>query len=215
MILVTGGTGMVGGDIVRMLSQQGVAARAMTRNPQKVPNLPGITWVTGDLAKPDIARRIRGRGHVIPCFEYWRRHGGAAAQRHRGSTGRRDHAYREAVGIRRHGPLVSADLPLALSDRAGDAGIGNGLDHSSTSPFHAEPADPDPIHHQRRRGLFGFGRRFDPLHRCPRHRRGRRRHTYSTWTSGPDIRGYRQRGAVLPSGNRNHQQYDWQAAPLY
>lgn len=53
MILVTGGTGMVGGDIVRTLSQQGVAARAMTRNPQKVPNLPGITWVTGDLAKPE------------------------------------------------------------------------------------------------------------------------------------------------------------------
>jgi len=53
MILVTGGTGMVGGDIVRMLSQQGVAARALVRNPQKAPKLPGITWVTGDLSKPE------------------------------------------------------------------------------------------------------------------------------------------------------------------
>ena len=53
MLLVTGGTGMVGGDIVRMLSQQGVAARALTRNPQKAPKLPGITWVAGDLAKPE------------------------------------------------------------------------------------------------------------------------------------------------------------------
>ncbi len=53
MILVTGGTGMVGGEIVRLLSQDGIAARALTRNPQKAPNLPGITWATGDLAKPE------------------------------------------------------------------------------------------------------------------------------------------------------------------
>ena len=53
MILVTGGTGMVGGEIVRLLSQQGVAARAVVRNPQKAQDLPGITWVTGDMAKPE------------------------------------------------------------------------------------------------------------------------------------------------------------------
>jgi uncharacterized protein YbjT (DUF2867 family) len=35
MIFVTGGTGMVGGDIVRLQSQQGVAARALVRNPRK------------------------------------------------------------------------------------------------------------------------------------------------------------------------------------
>ena len=34
-------------------SQQGVAARALVRNPQRAQNLPGITWVTGDLAKPE------------------------------------------------------------------------------------------------------------------------------------------------------------------
>jgi uncharacterized protein YbjT (DUF2867 family) len=34
-------------------SEQGVAARALVRNPQKAQNLPGITWVTGDLAKPE------------------------------------------------------------------------------------------------------------------------------------------------------------------
>jgi len=53
MILVTGATGLVGRDIVRLLSQQGVAARALVRNPQKKRDLPGITWVTGDLAKPE------------------------------------------------------------------------------------------------------------------------------------------------------------------
>jgi nucleoside-diphosphate-sugar epimerase len=43
---------MVGGEIVRTLSQQGIPARALTRNSQTAPNLPGITCVTGDLAKP-------------------------------------------------------------------------------------------------------------------------------------------------------------------
>jgi len=53
MILVTGATGLVGRDIVQLLSQQGFAARALIRNRQKVRDLPGITWVTGDLAKPE------------------------------------------------------------------------------------------------------------------------------------------------------------------
>ena len=53
MILVTGGTGMVGGEIVRLLSQQGVAARALVRNPSKAQKLSGITWVAGDLSKPE------------------------------------------------------------------------------------------------------------------------------------------------------------------
>src|SRR5262249_32768899 len=43
--LLTGGTGMVGGEIVQLLSQDGTPARALTRNPQKARNLPGITWV--------------------------------------------------------------------------------------------------------------------------------------------------------------------------
>jgi uncharacterized protein YbjT (DUF2867 family) len=53
MIFVTGGTGMVGGEIVRLLSQNGTAARALVRNPKNAKNLPVITWVTGDLAKPE------------------------------------------------------------------------------------------------------------------------------------------------------------------
>jgi uncharacterized protein YbjT (DUF2867 family) len=53
MIFVTGGTGMVGGEIVRLLSQNGTAARALVRNPKNAKNLPVITWVTGDLGKPE------------------------------------------------------------------------------------------------------------------------------------------------------------------
>ena len=53
MILVTGGTGLIGSEVLRLLSQSGVAACALTRNPQKAKTMPGITWVAGDLAKPD------------------------------------------------------------------------------------------------------------------------------------------------------------------
>jgi len=53
MVFVTGGTGAVGSELLRLLSQAGVATRALTRNPQKAPALPGITWVGGDLAKPE------------------------------------------------------------------------------------------------------------------------------------------------------------------
>ena len=53
MILVTGGTGSIGSELLRLLSQSGVSARALTRSPQKAQKLPGIEWVTGDLAKPE------------------------------------------------------------------------------------------------------------------------------------------------------------------
>jgi uncharacterized protein YbjT (DUF2867 family) len=60
MVLVTGGTGAVGSELLRLLSQAGVATRALTRNPQKAPTLPGITWVAGDLARPET---------LTPAFE--------------------------------------------------------------------------------------------------------------------------------------------------
>ena len=53
MILVTGGTGAIGSELLRLLSQAGVPARALTRSVQKAQNLPGVTWVVGDLARPE------------------------------------------------------------------------------------------------------------------------------------------------------------------
>jgi uncharacterized protein YbjT (DUF2867 family) len=50
MILVTGG---IGSELLRLLSQAGVGARALVRNPQRAQKLPGITWVAGDLSKPE------------------------------------------------------------------------------------------------------------------------------------------------------------------
>jgi len=53
MILVTGGTGLIGGEVLRRLSERGVPARALTRDRKKAHNMPGITWVAGDLGKPE------------------------------------------------------------------------------------------------------------------------------------------------------------------
>ena len=52
MILVTGSTGLIGSEVVRLLSRAGVRARALVRSPSSQPDLPGITRVIGDLAKP-------------------------------------------------------------------------------------------------------------------------------------------------------------------
>src|SRR5678815_239991 len=53
MILVTGGTGAIGSELLRLLSEAGVPARALVRNPDKAKKLPHITWVVGDLARPE------------------------------------------------------------------------------------------------------------------------------------------------------------------
>jgi uncharacterized protein YbjT (DUF2867 family) len=53
MILVTGGTGGIGSELLRLLSQAGIPARALTRDLEKAQTRPGITWVAGDLARPE------------------------------------------------------------------------------------------------------------------------------------------------------------------
>jgi uncharacterized protein YbjT (DUF2867 family) len=53
MILVTGGTGLIGGEVLRRLSDAGVPARALTRNLKKAHTMPGVAWVPGDLGKPE------------------------------------------------------------------------------------------------------------------------------------------------------------------
>ncbi len=53
MILMTGSTGYIGSEVVRLLSQAGVPARALARNPDRGQKLPGITWVAGDLTRPE------------------------------------------------------------------------------------------------------------------------------------------------------------------
>jgi len=53
MILVTGSTGLIGSEVLRRLSQAGVPARALTRDMKKARQMPVVTWVGGDLGKPE------------------------------------------------------------------------------------------------------------------------------------------------------------------
>jgi len=53
MILVTGGTSLIGSEVLRLLSRAGVPARGLVQNPSRAQALPGITWIQGDLAKPE------------------------------------------------------------------------------------------------------------------------------------------------------------------
>src|SRR4051794_27194186 len=53
MILVTGGTGLIGSAVVRLLSLASVPAPVLVRNPRRGQALPGITWIVGDLAEPE------------------------------------------------------------------------------------------------------------------------------------------------------------------
>ena len=53
MILITGSTGLIGSEVLRRLSQAGIPARALTRDMKKAQKMPGVTWVAGDLGKPE------------------------------------------------------------------------------------------------------------------------------------------------------------------
>jgi uncharacterized protein YbjT (DUF2867 family) len=58
-ILVTGGTGTVGSQVVRELLSRGAQVRVLTRDPAKAHKLPvGVKAVTGDLAKVETVRRV-------------------------------------------------------------------------------------------------------------------------------------------------------------
>ncbi len=60
MILVTGGTGSIGGELLRLLSARGESVRALSRRPDRGEPLAGVEWVEGDLADraglPDLLR---------------------------------------------------------------------------------------------------------------------------------------------------------------
>ncbi|KAB8191869.1 NAD(P)H-binding protein [Nonomuraea phyllanthi] len=61
MILVTGATGTVGAEVVRLLARRGERVRAMTREPSKGAALPGVDVVRGDFDDPgSLAGAARG-----------------------------------------------------------------------------------------------------------------------------------------------------------
>ena len=64
VILVTGATGLNGGELLRRLSSRGVPVRALVRNParaQAISSLPGVEVVAGDMSRPEtLSAPLRG-----------------------------------------------------------------------------------------------------------------------------------------------------------
>lgn len=50
MIIVTGATGTIGSELIRLLAADGRRVRALSRNPPDRPSIAGIEWVRADLA---------------------------------------------------------------------------------------------------------------------------------------------------------------------
>jgi uncharacterized protein YbjT (DUF2867 family) len=66
MILMTGATGTIGREAVRLLAAGGERVRAMTRTPAKVDPLPGVEVVRGDLDdRESLARAAIGAETVF------------------------------------------------------------------------------------------------------------------------------------------------------
>lgn len=73
---ITGGTGFVGANLIRLLLQQGYEIRALVRPSSLLDNLTGLDLeiVRGDLHDPDLCQQMRGCGvlfHVAAQYSLW------------------------------------------------------------------------------------------------------------------------------------------------
>jgi len=61
MIVVTGVTGTIDRRVLHILSNQGIRARALSRDPSQGEALPHVDWTEADLAQPGSLPPRRGR----------------------------------------------------------------------------------------------------------------------------------------------------------
>ena len=177
MILVTGATGAV--ELLRLLSHAGVSTRALTQNPQKAQTLPNVTWVAGDLAKPETLGTVfEGAQKLFLLTSYYEdmvtlQHNAIVAARAAGVT---------------HVVKVSA---FAASDHS-KAPIGrwhhqvekelqeSGMGWTILQPHHFMQNLLAQAGYVAKEGVVysASGDGKNPLPRPPRHRRGRVRHAH-------------------------------------
>jgi dihydroflavonol-4-reductase len=75
---VTGGTGFVGANLVRLLLTQGFQVKALARSSSPRDNLKDldVEWVTSDLNDPNLAKQLKGCDclfHVAAHYSLWRK----------------------------------------------------------------------------------------------------------------------------------------------
>jgi uncharacterized protein YbjT (DUF2867 family) len=54
VITITGSTGTIGSELVRLLSKADAPTRALFRDPRKTQSLPGVAWTQADLSDPRV-----------------------------------------------------------------------------------------------------------------------------------------------------------------
>ncbi|AFY62409.1 hopanoid-associated sugar epimerase [Synechococcus sp. PCC 6312] len=75
---VTGGSGFVGANLIRLLQEQGWLVKALVRNPQQAITLEGldIELISGDLNQPNLSQVMTGCQalfHVAAHYSLWRK----------------------------------------------------------------------------------------------------------------------------------------------
>lgn len=69
MILIAGGTGCLGTQVVRLLLQRQVPTRILTRDPARAEHLQGAEIIAGDVGRPaDVARAVAGARTVVSAI---------------------------------------------------------------------------------------------------------------------------------------------------
>jgi uncharacterized protein YbjT (DUF2867 family) len=67
MILITGATGTIGSEFVRLLAAKGEQVRAMTRRPSRIEDQPGVEVARGDFGDHVPWRRRRTEPGSSSC----------------------------------------------------------------------------------------------------------------------------------------------------
>lgn len=128
MILVTGGTGVLGRELVPRLLAGGSQVRVLSRRPRRDGDAPGAGWVVGDLSTgAGLAAALRGVDVVVHCASNPRRpRGDLAAARHlidaARAAGSPHLVYASIVGVDRV-PLGYYRVKLAVERLAEDSGL--------------------------------------------------------------------------------------------
>ena len=158
MILVTGGTGAIGGELLRLLSQAGIPARALARDPHKAQTLPGITWIAGDLSKPEtLTPAFDGAEKLFLLTSYYEdmielQHNAIVAARAAGVT----HVVKvSAFAASDHSRAPIGRWQYQVEEELRESGMGWTIlrPHHFMQNLLAQRR----VHHQRRGGLLGFG----------------------------------------------------------
>lgn len=70
-VALIGASGFIGSRLLAELAARGHAVTAITRNPEKVPSLPGVTAVKGDVFDKDgLAKLVAGHDAVISAVHF-------------------------------------------------------------------------------------------------------------------------------------------------